>query len=388
MSTWEDNLFGFALKKDWLKIGSLVPTRPNDPIDRLFGDDKTDNIAASWEILADEYRIPTMAEFHAFDTEAKTTTRIPIDNRSIEKGLIKQKINQSERLRALMNKGIQGDAQLYQYVINDGARLADNVITRTKVAKNELLAYGKVTIKENNLDLTVDYGVPAGQTAYELDLTQDADVASQIQQIIDDAKDKGVTLDGMLTSTKVLRKLAVNKYLQTAINGTAASGQFLSQSQVENFFSTWFGINTVITNDERYAVDGGIDQYGRPVRNKHRYYPENRISFFSTNAGGKLGTGLWGDSPEVDAAKFFDTAQRAGVSPYVFITQWAEKDPAVLWTKASALFIPVLYDPYSLFIATVEEESQSDSGNDSGGGNDDSGNDGGNDGGNDNVQGA
>ena len=31
-----------------------------------------------------------------------------------------------------------------------------------------------------------------------------------------------------------------------------------------------------------------------------------------------------------------------------------EKDPTVLWTKASGLFIPVLYNPNSLFIATVE----------------------------------
>ena len=355
MNTWEDNLFGFALKKDWLKIGSLVPTRPNDPIDRLFGDDKTDNIAASWEILADEYRIPTMAEFHAFDTEARTTTRIPVDNRSIEKGLIKQKINQSERLRALMKKGVQGDEALYNYVINDGARLADNVITRTKVAKNELLAFGKVTIKENNLDLTIDYGVPVGHTQYTLDLTQDADVASQIQAIVDAAKDNGVTLDGMVTSTKVLRKLATNKFLQTAINGVYAKGQFLSQTQVENFFSTWFGINTVITNDERYATDEGVDEYLRPIRTKHRYFPENKVTFFSTTPGGKLGTGLWGAPPEEELAKFYDTAKTSGEDPYVYITQWAEKDPAVLWTKASALFIPVLYDPYSLYIATVDE---------------------------------
>ena len=34
------------------------------------------------------------------------------------------------------------------------------------------------------------------------------------------------------------------------------------------------------------------------------------------------------------------------------ITQWAEKDPAVLWTKASALFMPVLFNPGSLWIAT------------------------------------
>lgn len=41
------------------------------------------------------------------------------------------------------------------------------------------------------------------------------------------------------------------------------------------------------------------------------------------------------------------------VSPYVYVSQWAEKDPAVLWTKASALFMPVLYNPNSLFVATV-----------------------------------
>ena len=36
--------------------------------------------------------------------------------------------------------------------------------------------------------------------------------------------------------------------------------------------------------------------------------------------------------------------------------QWMETDPAVLWTKASGLFIPVLYNPNSLFIATVKSE--------------------------------
>ena len=35
--------------------------------------------------------------------------------------------------------------------------------------------------------------------------------------------------------------------------------------------------------------------------------------------------------------------------------QWMETDPAVLWTKASGLFMPVLYNPNSLFIATVSD---------------------------------
>lgn len=358
---WEDNLFGFVRKEDWIKVGSLVPTRPLDPVDGLFGDSRTNNLVAKWESLASEYRIPVMAEFHGFDTEAKTAYRMPVDTHSIEKGLIKVKINQSERLRELKRAGVVGDKELYNYILDDGARLADRVITRTKVAKNELLATGKITIKENDLDLTVDYGVPADQTQFVLDLSADADIAGQIQVIIDAAEEKGVILNGIVTSTKVLNKMRNNANLQGAINGSLMRGQLISNAQLESFLDSEFGISKVITNNLTYSTPGGIDPAtGRPIVNKRRYFPENKITFFSTNVGGKLGEGLWGESPEQDVAQYFGSAKASGINPYVFITQWAEKDPAVLWTKASSLFIPVLYDPYSLFIASVEGDSLKD----------------------------
>ena len=43
------------------------------------------------------------------------------------------------------------------------------------------------------------------------------------------------------------------------------------------------------------------------------------------------------------------------VSPFVYVSQWAENDPAVLWTKASGLFMPVLYNPSALYIATTQD---------------------------------
>ena len=360
MKLWEDNLMGFVRKEDWLKIGSLVPTRPNDPIDTLFGDNKTNNLVAKWESLAAEYRIPVMAEFHGFDTEANKAYRIPVDHHSIEKGLIKVKIDQSERLRALMNSGVVGDQELYNYVMDDGARLADRVITRTKVAKNELMAYGKVTIKENNLDLTVDYGIPTDQLDFEFDFSEDADIAAQIQAVIDLADEKGVIINGILTSSKVLNKMRNNLGLQGAINGSLMRGQLITNDQLESYLDREFGISKVITNNLSYGVGQGIDPAtGRPSVSKKKYYPENKITFFSTNLGGKLGVGLWGNTPEQDVAKYFGAAKTA-TNPYVFITQWAEKDPAVLWTKASSLFIPVLYDPYSLFIGTVQGDSLKD----------------------------
>ena len=71
-----------------------------------------------------------------------------------------------------------------------------------------------------------------------------------------------------------------------------------------------------------------------------------------------MGVGLWGNSPEADAAKYY-SAKTSGVDPYVWIMQWMEQDPTVVWTKASSLFMPVLYNPYSLFIATVQDVTPS-----------------------------
>lgn len=349
---WKENVLGFVQPEEWLDVGFEV-TRPNDPIDGLFGDQRTNNIVAYWQSIAAEYQIPVMAQFHGFDTEANTTFRIPVDTHNIEKGLIKVKINQSERMRELMRSGVSGDQELVDYVLRDGVRLADQVVTRTKVAKNELMATGKVTIAENNLDLTVDYGVPAAQTAFTIDLSADADISSQIQEIIDDALDIGVTITGMLTSRTNLTKMRNNANLQTTINGNVGAGALIRSDSLKAYLEEEFGIMDVITNDLTYGASAAIGTDGRPSITTSRYYPQDKITFFAANPSGRMGVGLWGDPPEVDTGSFYPTADKGTEAPYVYVMQWMEQDPAVLWTKASGLFMPVLYNPNSLWIASV-----------------------------------
>lgn len=350
---YENNILGLISRDEWLNVGFNV-TRQNDPIDGLFGDEKTTNISARWQSIASEYQIPVMAEFHAFDAETRTTFRPPVDNHYIEKGLIKVKINQSERMRMLVRSGIREESpEMYDYVLGDGVRLAEQVFTRTKVAKNEVLATGSLTIKENNLDLTVDYGVPAAQKQFTIDLSPTADLGAQIESIIDAAKDVGVTLTGMITSSKTIKKMRENAGLQRNILGNVGIGSIVRSSSFNAYMADEYGINNIIVNDLTYAVEDGMDAYGRPKVKQYRYFPENKITFFSTNPGGRLGTGLWGDPPEIEAARFGHQATgNGGVSPYVYVDQYMEHDPTVLWTRASGLFIPVLYNPNSLFIAT------------------------------------
>ncbi len=344
---------GLIPQEEWIDVGFQV-TRPNDPLDSLVGDIRTNNIIAKWQSIAAEYQTAIMAQFHAFDVESQKTIRVPVDTHNIKKALIKVKIDQSELLQEYIDNGVQGDEALKDYVLNDGIRLADQVFTRSKVAKAEMLATGKITIKENNLNLPVDYGVPASHTAFEIDLSPEADISSQIQEIIDAANDVGITLTGMITSRKNITKMRRNALLQKEINGNIGAGALIGRTAFEAHMEEEYGISRIITHDLTYGADAKLGSDGRPVITKKRYFPDNKISFFSTNPAGRVGTGLWGDPPEVNLAGFYPV-NASGVAPYVYVTQNMEWDPAVLWTKASGLFMPLLYDPNSLWIATVKD---------------------------------
>ena len=350
------NVLGIVSEPDLLTTGFNV-SRPNDPIDGLFGDETTDNLVARWNYIAAEYQVPQMAQFHAFDTVAQKSVRAPIDERNVEKGLIKVKRNTSELLYELANKGVSTEAALYDYVMNDINALTDQVVTRTKVAKNELLATGKVTINENDLVATIEYGVPEANLELELDFGAGAakSITEQLQDIADMAADAGIQLNGMVCSRSVLSKLRQDISIQKAINGSSMAGVLVTNQALQAFLDAEYGIARVITNDQSYSLPWTVDaSTGRPVTHQERYFPKGKVSFFGTGNGMRLGTGLWGIPPEEQIARFEQVAPSAQ-QPYVYVTQWAEKDPAVVWTKASALFMPVLFNPNSLYVASVKE---------------------------------
>ena len=353
--TWENGVMGWVSDEDWLNVPFTPPVLKNDPIDRLFGSEKTDNIGARWNEISADQLIPCMAQFHAFDTEAVKTVSPVLTNHYIEKGLIKVKQNETERLRQLKKQGVVNDDAIYRYVIEGGARLAGAVDVRARVAKNEALATGKVTIGENNLSLTIDYGVPSENLGFTIEVSANADAPSAIQAIIDTATEKGVTINGMLTSRKVINKLRSNKAVQTAINGVNSQGALVSNGALQTYLSNEFGIDTVITQDNVYNanIDKINSTTGKLDVVTRRYYPQDKITFFATSPNGRLGVGLYGDPPEVTNP--LTATSGTSVSPYVYIHQWTEHDPAVLWTKASTLFIPVIYNPSTLFIATTTE---------------------------------
>lgn len=355
MPKFVNEVLGMVSPKDLLNTGFMI-SRPQDPLEGLFDDQQTNNLVATYHTLAAQYQIPQMAQFHAFDVEAQKSIPAPIEEHNVEKGLIKVKRSTSELLRQLLGRGVTVEEELYRHVMDFAADLADQVVTRAKIARAEVMATGKMTIKENDLDITIDYNVPAGNLTKTLDLGAGAakSVTDQLQDLVDEAANVGVTLTGIVTSRAVLTKLRRNTEIQKAINGVNMEGILVSNAALRAWLADEYGITQIITDDLSYSTPYTMDSLGRPEAHAHRYYPTDTITFFGTANGMKLGSSLWGVPPENEIGRFYEVGSST-VNPYVYLTQWAESDPAVLWTKASALYVPVLYNPNSLYVASVIE---------------------------------
>lgn len=312
--------------------------------DALFPDIKTKNMQAEFYRLSDGANLPVMAYVHGLDTEAHIASRDAFKKVEFEKLLIKQKINQSERLQQLRNMGVLDD-DVVAYVFDDMARMAEGVKTRSEVAKMQALSTGKITIKENNLNIVLDYGVASGNKVTKTWNAANVDILGDIQSMIDIAKAKGQTPNTIVTTSAVMNQMRKNQGIQTAIYGTNGVGTFVSDAQIQNLLSAMFNIRFVRVNDEQYRYEKANGQ-----KVVDYYLARNKFILCVADNNGSIGSGLWGVTPEELAdAPWSEKSEQQ----FVTITQWQTPDPVAVWTKASGMFVPVLPNVDGLVIADI-----------------------------------
>jgi hypothetical protein len=201
----------------------------------------------------------------------------------------------------------------------------------------ELLATGQVTYKENNLNTTVSYGFNPSNLINNLGgdwATASHDILGDLETIISFAQSKGYTLVRAFTSSKVISYMVNN----TKIQGYWANkSEPLTKARLISWINENYGIEFVV-NDAMYKNSARSGQ-------AFRFYPEDRISFVATKTA--LGKGLFGYTPE--ELKLANTSEQSMVT----VTSWETPDPVAVWTKASALYVPVIADINGLFIAKV-----------------------------------
>lgn len=318
---------------------------------RLFPDVKTEYIEQEYTRLCENGNLPMAATVHALDTEAVIGSRVPFDKVSTEELLIKEKINLSEDVARLTRGLSMKKDSLRNFIFDDVARMSERVVTRAELAKMDAIAKGKFIIDENNLDLHIDYGIPAGNYVSSDWTDPDADILGDIRTWYDLATDQGVAPNIAITTNAVFRNIAQNKGIQKAIFGANGVGTLPSREQVNALLSSQFNGLTLTTNDQKYGkiMTASDKTYVEP----RRFFPEDTFVLTATGVDGTLGSGLWGVTPEeLEQGGAFDTKRQ---NQFVTVTTWDTPDPVATWTKASGLFIPVLPNVYGHIIADVSK---------------------------------
>lgn len=314
-------------------------------LDTIFPDIKTQHFKAEYFRLMQGQNLPTPAYVHALDTEAHIGTRPTFEKVLTEKLFIKEKINQSEQIQMYITNGVPDDDGLIKWVFDDMGRLSDSVVTRTKIAKGNLMSTGIMKIKENNLDMTIDFGIPAEQKINFGDWSDpEYDIFSDIQRAIKILKDQGKIANRMLTSDTQVQRIRKNKSMQIAIYGATNVGKLVTMAELQRMLQEEFKVQ-VISCDEMFAY---VNSSG--TKANKRYFDEDKVTFYTADVSGSAGIGLWGPTPEeAEYAAFQEALEKM----FVTVTMWSTQDPVAKWTKASGMFIPVLPDPYGIVIATV-----------------------------------
>lgn len=334
-------ILNLVTKKDAIDFASNYNPTTSNILDQLFPNEKTANLVVSYKTVK-KNQFAEMAEVHAYNTEAKIATRAPFSEQEVKKFFIKEKIMLDEEY-AILADSLKDNSEVKNLIFNDMGKMSDKVRTRTLVMKGELLSTGKVTVKENNLDITLDQKVPQDNFFNFTWSDSKADIFGDLKAIKDKANSKGYQLTRVVTSSSVISKMQMNENVRSAIFGVN-SARIPTLAEINSIVYQMVGF-TMVAFDDMY-------QYEKADGTKatKRYIPEGAFICFGGANTETLGKGLYGITPTERNARLNATQSK---NVYIMNTVWDEEDPVGTWTKAEGTFVPVLADPENLFVATI-----------------------------------
>lgn len=334
-------ILNLVTKKDALDFASNYNPTTSNILDQLMPNEKTPNMVVAYK-TAKKNQFAEMAEVHAFNTEAKISSRLPFSEQEVKKFLIKEKILLDEEY-AILADSLKDNTEVKQLIFNDMGRMSDKVRTRTLVMKGELLSTGKVTVKENNLNITLDQKVPVDNFFNFTWSGADADIFADLKAIRDKAISKGYQLTRVLTSSSVISKMQMNANVRKAIFGVN-NDRIPTIAEINSIVSQMFGF-TMVAFDDMYQYEKA-----NGTKETKRYIPEGAFICFGGANTETIGKGLYGVTPTERNARLNATQSK---NVYIMNNVWDEEDPVGTWTKAEGVFVPVLADPENLFVATI-----------------------------------
>lgn len=308
--------------------------------EELFPEVKRQSL--EFDMLTNGSKTPVIASVHGFDTESEIGQR-EAEKKAIELALIKRKMQLKEReIIALESPRNEAEkAYLMKNVYADFDALVESIRARIEAMRMEIVATGKVTLNENNLDAVIDFGVPDENKVADVDWS--AEDSNPINDMITWKNQLDTAPARVLTSTTILAKILSNKNVINALFGKDST-RIASVGELNTYLES-LQLPKIYTYDAKYRKLGADGKY-----TKHRYLPENA---FVMMPGETLGETIYGPTAEEIRLTRDPSVDIKLVGKILAMMYEEGKDPVSTWEKAVATALPALKCADELFQATI-----------------------------------
>lgn len=327
------------------EILNYLKNREYKPLlgETLFPEVKRESL--EFDMIVGAGRTPVIASIHAFDTEAEIGSR-EAAKQALGLALIKRKLGLTEKeIIALESpRNAQELQYLMQVVYNDIDVLVAGVRARVEAMRMEATANGTVTLDENNLSATIEYGVPAEHKEILSGTSRwtdpNSDPIGDLERFAD-ALDSAPTRG--LTSKEVMGALLRHPKVIGALYGTSAL-RVPSRSDL-NAFLTERSLPALATYNEKYRK-----QHADGSFTTHRYFPQNKIALFGDEP---LGETIYGPTAEEVRLRRDPSIETQMVGNVLAMVYEENLDPVSTWKKAVATALPSFPEANNVFQGQV-----------------------------------
>ncbi|KUF18873.1 major capsid protein [Streptomyces silvensis] len=282
------------------------------------------------------------ANFRAFDAESDIASRSGGARVSGELPPISRKMPVGEYEQIRMRNVDTQAAEIRDAMEADSVKLVAQIAARLELARGQALFNGSVTLNENGVQASVDFGrasahsVTAG-TAWTS--TETATAYDDLQAWLEVYNDTNSGLPAhTLMSRKIYNLLRKNKQIrELAFAGSASAPGVLTREGLNDVLGQ-YDIPPIEIYDAKVSVNGVTT----------RITPEDKLLFLPEQ-GDAAGKTLWGVPVEANDPRYGLAGDAAGIA----VGGYKSEDPQTVWTRATAIALPVVAAPDLTFVADV-----------------------------------
>ncbi|TDD54582.1 phage capsid protein [Nonomuraea terrae] len=321
---------------DWARNQfSLARWLPNNPIDDL-----------DFRFTRGGEGLIEAATFRAYDAESPIGSRPGAVRISGELPPISRKIRLGEYDRLKQRKL---DDRIRGALMSDAERMVKSIMARMELARGDALVNGKVTISENGLMVEADFGRSGSMSVAPGTLWSDLATATPLTDLLA-WRETYISTNGELpgaivTSTRVLNYLLRNAEIRALAATAIGTPTLVAPGMLTQVFEA-HGLPPVYAYDAQVKVNGSATRVVADDKLVLLPAPGDANSPESSD----LGATLWGTTVEATSPKY---AIEMGEEPGIVAGSYEDEDPIALWTKASAIGLPILANPDLAMVADV-----------------------------------